>query len=478
MTGARRVTVIICLALCIMTLLPYLLTSQGKIIATRYPLTGPIENYDAYIQQCDAFIKGQLYIDVEPSNDLLNLENPYERSQRDDNGIFYLWDRALYDGKYYSYFGIAPIITVYMPIYLLTGCLPYAVTVCTILAFVGMIGVYFALKSMLRYFGIDPPFYLFITALVCCEMCSLLPMLMSSADMYYVASTSAVCNLALFFAFFFTGMNCKPGIKRNILFVLASVAFVLIIMSRPGLCLFGIILIPSLFALFFGKELSVYKKISSFACLAIPLIFGALAVGIFNYLRFDSPFEFGAKYQLTVADVSTYKFTKELLIPCIVFYFFQMPVFKEKFPYISLDLYNVKTGVPYLYTTYTIGAFPFLSNIGILGISGVLAKPRKKHIVQKTTYVAAFVSVFLLAFADICMGGVNVRYFADISFTMILFTGLILLEIPAFFAGSKKPLRAITQAIVFMLFAASSILGFLLIFENERNYIMKALSAI
>ena len=477
MTGARRVAVIICLALCIMTLLPYLLTSNAKI-ATRYPLSLPVENYDAYIQQCDAFLKGQLYIDVEPGEDLLSLENPYERSQRDDNDIFCLWDRALYDGKYYSYFGIAPIITVYMPVYLLTHYLPYAITVCTVLAFVGMIGVYFALKSMLRYFGIDPPFHLFITALVCCEMCSLLPMLMSSADMYYVASTSAVCNLALFFAFFFSGMNREPGIKRNILFIFAALAFVLMIMSRPGPALFGIILVPSLISLFFGKGLSVYEKVSSLACLAMPLILGGLAVGIFNYLRFDSPFEFGATYQLTVADVSTYRLRKELLFPCIAFYFLQMPVFREEFPFISLDLYRLHTGVPYLYTTYTIGTLPFLSNLGILGLSGVLAKPRKKHLVQKTTYITAFVSVFLMAFADICLGGVNIRYFADISFVMILFTSLILLEIPAFFAGSKKPVRAIVQTIIFILLAASSVLGFLLIFENERSYIMKALSVI
>ena len=51
-------------------------------------------------------------------------ENPYDRAARDKAGVWYMWDRALYNGKYYSYFGIAPILTVYYPCQLLTGKLP------------------------------------------------------------------------------------------------------------------------------------------------------------------------------------------------------------------------------------------------------------------------------------------------------------------------------------------------------------------
>jgi hypothetical protein len=30
-----------------------------------------------------------------------------------------------------------------------------------------------------------------------------------------------------------------------------------------------------------------------------PLVFGAIALGWYNWARFDSPFEFGMRYQLT-----------------------------------------------------------------------------------------------------------------------------------------------------------------------------------
>jgi hypothetical protein len=98
---------------------------NGNCIA--YPLEYGVEGYSPYIQQFDAFMKGQLHFDVQPSADLLALENPYSPDER--YGIEYLYDRAFFGGKYYSYFGIAPIILVYFPFYLLTGVLPIDSTV-------------------------------------------------------------------------------------------------------------------------------------------------------------------------------------------------------------------------------------------------------------------------------------------------------------------------------------------------------------
>ena len=63
-----------------------------------YPLKNPVDTYDPFVQQFDAFQKGQWHLDVPVGNDLLQLENPYDYSQRD--GMYYLWDRAYFQGKY------------------------------------------------------------------------------------------------------------------------------------------------------------------------------------------------------------------------------------------------------------------------------------------------------------------------------------------------------------------------------------------
>ena len=464
----------LCLILCLCALLPHLLTSDTS--STVYPLGQDPAYYNAYVQQFDAFMKGQIYLDVEPSQELQNLENPYDWQQRIDGDIgFYLWDRALYNGHYYSYFGIAPIITVFYPSYFLTGSIPSPSVTCAVLAVVGMISVCFALIELLKYFKIKPPFYLFLLSLFAVELGSLLPMLMSSADMYYIAATSAVAYFALFLALFFGGMNRKRGVPQNICFAFCSIAFVLVVMSRPGLALLGLLIVPALVRYFFRSKSTLKSKIISFICFAVPLIIGAAAVCAYNYFRFDSILEFGAKYQLTVYDVSKYAFSLSLIFPCIFHYFLQPPVINNAFPFINLKYVNLQMHTtPYLYNTSTLGAFSFASNWGILLFPTILTK-QKKCCEQKITYLLAFLSVFILAYFNICMGGVNIRYFADFALVMILFSSLILLELPSLFESRGRDYKIIVQTVISILFILSAALGFLLIFENERNYIIISL---
>lgn len=467
----------VCLLLCLCALLPHLLTSDTS--STAYPLEQNPAYYNAYVQQFDAFMKGQFYLDATPSRELQELENPYDWQQRIDGDIgFYLWDRALYNGHYYSYFGMAPIITVFYPSYLLTGSIPSPSVTCAVLAVMGMVSVCFALIELLKYFKIRPPFYLFLLSLFAVELGSLLPMLMSSADMYYIAATSAVSYFALFLALFFGGMNRKKAVSRNICFTLCSIAFVLVVMSRPGVALLGFLIAPALIRYFFSKKTALKSKIISLVCFAVPLIIGVAAVCAYNYFRFDSILEFGAKYQLTVYDVSKYTFSLSLVFPCIFHYFLQPPGITGLFPFIDLKFVNLQMHTtPYLYNTSTLGAFSFASNWGFFFFPAMLIRP-KEYREQKFTYFLAFFSVFVLAYFNTCMGGINIRYFADFALVMILFSTLILLEAPSFFEHRDRAFKITVQTVISILLILSAVLGFLLIFENERNYILDAFSQI
>lgn len=79
---------------------------------------------DPYAMTFDAFQKDQMYLDLDVDQKLLEVENVYDRTLRDESGAFAYWDLALYDGHYYCYFGVAPVLTMYYPFYWISGKLP------------------------------------------------------------------------------------------------------------------------------------------------------------------------------------------------------------------------------------------------------------------------------------------------------------------------------------------------------------------
>ena len=78
-----------------------------------------------YHYLAEALADGHLYLNEIPSEKLGLIDNPFDLTLREAEGIEmdtdYLWDMAYYNGKYYCYFGVVPCILFYLPVYLLTG---------------------------------------------------------------------------------------------------------------------------------------------------------------------------------------------------------------------------------------------------------------------------------------------------------------------------------------------------------------------
>ncbi|MDE5648838.1 MAG: hypothetical protein K2I33_02915, partial [Oscillospiraceae bacterium] len=69
----------------------------------------------------DAFEAGQVSLIETPSQEMLDLENPYDLSERSAAGVSYPWDHLLFEGKYYSYYGIGTVLTLFLPYHMITG---------------------------------------------------------------------------------------------------------------------------------------------------------------------------------------------------------------------------------------------------------------------------------------------------------------------------------------------------------------------
>ena len=107
---------------------------------------------DAYMQQLDAFEKGQIELDLDVNPQLAALNNPYDTGARDKKEVAYHWDRAYYNGKYYSYFGLAPLFMVYYPVFWLTGMLPTTAFAGLLLSVFAVVMIFAAVHALIRLF--------------------------------------------------------------------------------------------------------------------------------------------------------------------------------------------------------------------------------------------------------------------------------------------------------------------------------------
>ena len=394
----------------------------------KYPFERPVSAYNPYEQQFDAFMKGQLYIDFAPDKALAELENPYDYYQRE--GIYYLWDRAYYDGKYFSYFGVAPIVTVYYPYYFLTGDLPADDTVSAIFAVATALFFSMAAVKLWATLGRKAPMWLvWILTLGALTSTQVFLVMRGATRFYYIATIAGMAFLSMFAWLFLCGVSgtfCltrregteqKPWLKL-LIFALAGTAYGLCFLSRFNMALVAaFVIVPMLWFCIIrenGKFRAPRRIIFELISLALPVVIAIAAQLIMNYARFDSFFEFGTTYQLTVSDVSKNKLRLGDL-PYTIFHYFIQPLdFTEDFPLASLFYTRLKDYGHYVYVDTGMGllAIPFMWLL--FGSIFVFADKKQSRGV-KSTLASALVGMLVVAWLDFCLGGVIFRYTCDLT---------------------------------------------------------------
>ena len=88
----------------------FIFCAKGADAITPYRQEGVVYR-SPYYQMFDAFQKGQLNLDIPVDQKLIDAgDKVYDPQYRDEIGANASWDRAFYNGKYYSYFGTAPLL--------------------------------------------------------------------------------------------------------------------------------------------------------------------------------------------------------------------------------------------------------------------------------------------------------------------------------------------------------------------------------
>ena len=424
-TQAGVVSVAVCVTASVAVWLMSASGENGNCIA--YPFEYGVESYSPYIQQFDSFMKGQLHLDVQPSAELLALENPYSPDER--YGLSFLYDRAFYGGKYYSYFGIAPILTVYFPFYLLTGFLPVDSTVMGIFSVVTAIFLPLAVTVWARLRKAAP--WLSAVCAVGAYFASMVLLIQRGvAPFYYVASIAGMAFISVFLFFIITAVSRKKTAPRIIFMIIAGVCYALAFMSRINSVLpvtFAIIAFIIIYLIKSIKSKSLPRYFGEMAALGAPVAAALIFTMWYNNARFGSPLQFGTAYQLTVANTSYYEFYAGGIIPAIFHYFIQPFKVGDMFPFVQLEYFRLAGYGRSLYIDSNFGVFavPFML---LLLLSPVIFKSKKISCNGKIMLGVSLASFAVTAYADMCMGGVIFRYTSDILLFAAFVSAAILLE--------------------------------------------------
>lgn len=385
------------------------------------------EAHNQYDELAQAILQGKTYIDNDDvPQSLKDMENPYDTTARSQQSVIsgdsYRWDVAYFDGHYYVYFGIVPLLLMYLPFRAITDSpFPSAVGI-MIFSLIFSVGVFKLLnlicKKKFKNISVGTYILTSLTFINCCGM----TFLAKRPDFYSVPIITSMAFVVWGIYLWFKGLNTEN--RKNVSFFLGSLCMALSVGCRPQSVLICAVAVPLFFGYFFKDKYLLKKQgIKELVILAIPFVVIASGIMYYNYIRFGSPFDFGSSYNLTTNDVTRRGLVLGRTGLGIFTYLLQPPSFTATFPFIqAVDIETNYIGK----TIYENCFGGLITSLPILWFS--FALPKVKNILKEKKLFSFTLTLFIigisLVIADTQAGGLLQRYYSD--FGYIFFLGAIL----------------------------------------------------
>lgn len=257
------------------------------------PWTFGKERRDYYNLLIDGYLSGQLHMKVAVPDALLKLENPYDPSTRPEG--LGLHDASFYRGRYYIYFGAAPMAVLMLPFRVLTGMdlpLPVAVLVFTYAGFLATVAVWLAIRR--RYFP-ETRTVAVVAGVLVLGLAGLEPVLLRRPDMWELPIAGGYFFAMLSLYCIWRALHSSTRGGRWL--IGASLCVGLAIASRPTYLVASPFLVAPLVWWWRAERKLPWRMVLRIV-LPLALVGGAMAWH--NYARFDDPLEFGQKYQFSL----------------------------------------------------------------------------------------------------------------------------------------------------------------------------------
>lgn len=426
----------------------------------------------------DAFEAGQVSLLETPSQEMLELENPYDWSLRNDSGVSYPWDHLLYDGKYYSYYGIGSVLTLFLPYHLITDKYFSSIWATLLYSIIGIIFLTLAYCTFIKRLFPKISNGIAISGLVIIQAASFVWYFITIGNFYELAQVSG-------FAFLISGMffllRSNVFGERKISRINIAIATTLLsisVLCRAVLALYCLVALIFVYAgvkkIVYTSETQTYKAnikpiITFLLAAMIPFIIIGSIQMIYNYLRFDSFFDFGIKYSLTINDFTHTQFHIPLMLIAFYNYLFAVPKVSPTFPFITSNYDDLSVNGYYWLSAFSAAgmafrAFPIVGYI--FGKRAYKNGGSNKNIVTSIIISGCIIVPFIQMFL-VWSNGYTPRYAIDFAWQMILGAFVIL-----FVLHNKisKPMKKIMYNTFSISAVASVIVNFALTYEFLLSY--------
>nr|MCR4990047.1 hypothetical protein [Lachnospiraceae bacterium] len=264
------------------------------------------DSQEQYQLLADAIKGGKFSLDIEVPQILKNLDNPYDRIQRErafeGTGQWYRWDHAYYKGKYYVYFGVVPVLVFYLPALLITGIQlsnHTAVFFASLLLLLGILGtIHEFIKKWFPKLSLG--MWLLLTESLLLGSNTIY--MLKRPDLYTVPIITGLAFGFLGLWFFLQSIG-KDEIRYNFV-AIGSLFTALVAGCRPQLFLMFAFFFVLYSPIIFNKTKLISPEGGKLALeLLVPMFAVALFLMLYNFKRFGSPFDFGANYNLNFNDM-------------------------------------------------------------------------------------------------------------------------------------------------------------------------------
>lgn len=282
----------------------------------------------------EAFLAGQFHLKIDTDPRLLALKNPYAGPQ----GANRPHDMSYYRGRFYLYYGAAPVILLYLPWRCLTGTYLGESMGTVLMVFGGvLLAVAWLVAARRRWFPTVSIGWLLLLILV----------IGFNPPLFTLATNNTFYAVPIACAFFclmaaFSATNCalsakQPGAAAGWL-ATASLFWGLAVGARPIYVLgLAALAAPAVWLWWIaGREVRWrWTGLRLLAAAVVPAAVIGVALMFYNYMRFDSPFEFGIRFSLASGDLRSVRLVGPEFIPKnISLYLFHRADFIRYFPFI------------------------------------------------------------------------------------------------------------------------------------------------